>query len=65
MQSVSPGAVETEIFEVAGLTKEGLSVAQGAFLKSEDISDAILYLLSTPTSVNITELTIRPLNSPM
>uniref|UniRef100_A0A336M1X4 CSON010221 protein n=1 Tax=Culicoides sonorensis TaxID=179676 RepID=A0A336M1X4_CULSO len=32
-------------------------------LKSEDIADAVIYLLSTPNSVNVTELSIRPLNS--
>lgn len=32
-------------------------------LKSEDIADAIMHLLSTPTSVNITELTILPTNA--
>ena len=29
-------------------------------LKSEDVSSALMYMLSTPSSVNITELTIQP-----
>lgn len=29
-------------------------------LKPEDIADAVFYLLSTPNSVNVTEMTIRP-----
>ncbi|KAL5292266.1 DHRS11.2 family protein [Megaselia abdita] len=55
--SISPGAVDTEIvpeeFKNSGMFK---------FLKAEDISDAILYCVSTPPNVQIHELTIKPLH---
>lgn len=51
----------TELFKIAGLPEEALKSMTG--LKSEDVADAVVYLLSTPSSVNVTELTIRPLNS--
>jgi NADP-dependent 3-hydroxy acid dehydrogenase YdfG len=31
-------------------------------LQAKDIADAVVYLLSTPQNVLITELTIRPMN---
>lgn len=34
-------------------------------IKAEDVTDAILYLLSTPYHVNVTELTIRPVGEKM
>lgn len=32
-------------------------------LQAVDISQAVLYLLSTPYNVNVTELTIRPVEA--
>lgn len=32
-------------------------------LEPDDIADTVVYLLSTPYSVNVTELTIRPTGS--
>jgi NADP-dependent 3-hydroxy acid dehydrogenase YdfG len=34
-------------------------------LESKDIADAVVYLLSTPQNVLVTELTIRPMNETM
>ncbi|XP_063710143.1 farnesol dehydrogenase-like [Culicoides brevitarsis] len=62
VSSVSPGVVKTDIFEIAGMSKAGLELLQG--LKPEEVADAVVYLLGTPESVNVTELTIRLLNSP-
>uniref|UniRef100_A0A336M7Q3 CSON013061 protein n=1 Tax=Culicoides sonorensis TaxID=179676 RepID=A0A336M7Q3_CULSO len=61
MESISPGVVLTDIFGLAGFSEEVLKQMNG--LKSEDIADAVIYLLSTPHSVNVTELTIRPSSS--
>ncbi|XP_063695753.1 farnesol dehydrogenase-like [Culicoides brevitarsis] len=63
ISSVSPGAVMTEIFDTAGMSKEAQKALNG--LQAEDVADAVVYLMSTPESVNVTELTIRPMNSPM
>lgn len=50
----------TEIFSVAGMPENITNQLSG--LKSEDVADAVIYLLSTPSSVIVTELTIRPWN---
>lgn len=69
VSNVSPGGVVTEIFEVAGFTskdmpyaKEVLQEQTGAtpMLEAGDIADAVVYLLSTKPSVNISELIIHP-----
>ncbi|XP_037822149.1 farnesol dehydrogenase-like [Lucilia sericata] len=53
--SVSPGAVDTEI--IPDKIKELIG---DAFLKSEDISQGVLYAISTPPHVQIHEMTIKP-----
>lgn len=54
-QSISPGAVETEIF------RDEMK-AKIPTIKAADVSSAILYCISTPPNVQIHELTIRPLH---
>lgn len=39
--------------------------ADTPFLKSEDVSDSVMFLLSTPYTVNISELTIKPVGEKM
>lgn len=51
MQSISPGAVDTEIFST-----EMADVLKDCMLKSEDISSAVMYVLGTPPHVQVTEL---------
>ncbi|CAH1708924.1 unnamed protein product [Aphis gossypii] len=52
--SISPGAVETEM-------TESLSKLEGVnMLKSIDIAEAIMYVLSAPQRVNVSEIIIRP-----
>lgn len=59
-QSLSPGVTSTDIFESGGFTKgQANTIASMPAIKSEDISKAVLYLLSTPVTVNVTELTIK------
>lgn len=55
-QSISPGAVDTEIFE-----PEMAEALKDTMLKSEDISAAVMYVLGTPPNVQVHELTIKPL----
>ncbi|XP_065365870.1 farnesol dehydrogenase-like [Calliphora vicina] len=53
--SVSPGAVDTEI------VPDYMRVFfDGTILKSEDISQGVLYAISTPPHVQIHEMTIKP-----
>ena len=57
---MSPGLVKTEIMEVGKYAESAEVYNDIPHLQAADISQAILYLLSTPYNVNVTELTIRP-----
>lgn len=56
---MSPGVVKTDIFEAGGFGASGPFGGKIAAIEAEDISNAVLYLLSTPYCVNVTELTIK------
>lgn len=56
--SVSPGLVDTEIFEVGGWKEDIL--ANNPYLQAKDIADAVHYVLSTPPSVQVNEVIVRP-----
>lgn len=59
--SLSPGLVKTQIFKNAGLSQDVEdSFLENPFILPEDIASNIAYLLSTPSHVNIAEITIRP-----
>jgi NADP+-dependent farnesol dehydrogenase len=59
--SINPGVVETEIFEQGSFsTGKGGVYENRPQMRSEDIADAALYMLSTPYGVNVTELTLKP-----
>lgn len=54
-KSVTPGVVETPIFQLAGTQKylEDMK-ATGAVLNPLDIANGIIYVLSTPPHVQVT-----------
>lgn len=56
--SLSPGLVETEFAKTAR-SDPGLYKTRPA-LSADDVADAVIYLLGTKPSVNISELTIHP-----
>ncbi|XP_044731173.1 farnesol dehydrogenase-like [Chrysoperla carnea] len=61
--SISPGVVKTEILQASGLDKiESIRDIMKTIpaLEPVDVANAVLYLMTTPPSVNVTELTIRP-----
>uniref|UniRef100_A0A1B0CSZ2 Dehydrogenase n=2 Tax=Lutzomyia longipalpis TaxID=7200 RepID=A0A1B0CSZ2_LUTLO len=57
--SVSPGVVATEFFDETTLK----SLQHFPHLLPSDISQAVLYILSTPPHVNIQDVLIKPLGS--
>ncbi|XP_070498042.1 farnesol dehydrogenase-like [Chironomus tepperi] len=62
---ISPGAVETEIFETGGWkvrNSDKSFVKSGIIpmLKSEDVSRTILFMLELPYDVNVTEMIVKP-----
>nr|XP_023013173.1 farnesol dehydrogenase-like [Leptinotarsa decemlineata]XP_023013174.1 farnesol dehydrogenase-like [Leptinotarsa decemlineata] len=61
--SISPGAVDTPIFDEKTRNSQAFNDLIGKhMLQPEDIADAIVYVLSTPPHVQVHELTIKPLN---
>jgi NADP+-dependent farnesol dehydrogenase len=62
---VSPGVVETDFFSAANFMPKGVLIgATLPALNATDISNAVLYLLTTPYHVNITEMTVKPVGEP-
>jgi NADP-dependent 3-hydroxy acid dehydrogenase YdfG len=60
---IEPGAVETEL--LGSITDESLSgfiqaTKKMETLQSEDIVNAVLYAIQTPSHVNVNEILIRP-----
>ncbi|KAH8360050.1 hypothetical protein KR093_010406, partial [Drosophila rubida] len=56
-QSISPGVVNTEIFDETSPEV----VAGMPMLRAEDVADAVTYCIQTPPHVQIHELTIKPI----
>lgn len=54
---------ETELFDTAGFNLTGGSYFETIpAIKAQDVVEAVMYLLSTPHYVNVTELTIKHVN---
>lgn len=66
LQSISPGAVKTAIIkDESNSSPQLLAVLKdGPLLESEDILNAVLYVLGTPPRVHINEITLRATGSP-
>lgn len=64
-QSISPGVVETDFFHAASFIEKDMKIGDSLpALRSEDISNAIIFLLTTDYHVNITEMTVKPVGEP-
>ncbi|KAG5678336.1 hypothetical protein PVAND_008021 [Polypedilum vanderplanki] len=57
--SISPGEVKTEMVAAAGGDAEKYYETI-PFLLPEDVAESVIYVLSTPARVNVTEVIIRP-----
>ncbi|CRL06496.1 CLUMA_CG019608, isoform A [Clunio marinus] len=61
ISSLSPGVVETDFFHSGEFVPKSARIGDlMPALKASDITDSILFLLSTPYNVNVTEITVRP-----
>lgn len=58
--SISPGVVNTEIFKKSGLDTDFIEKNNIPALEPADISQAILYVLSTPSHVQVKDIIIKP-----
>lgn len=62
--NLSPGLVKTDIFLNANLCSSTEKFFETrAYLEAENIAQAVAFFLMTPYSVNITELTIKPIGN--
>ncbi|WP_315906984.1 SDR family NAD(P)-dependent oxidoreductase, partial [Priestia koreensis] len=64
---ISPGAVTTELYTTINHAADRESVRdlmskgeEGFSLKSSDVGDAVAYAISTPETVAVSEILIRP-----
>lgn len=64
ISNVSPGAVRTEMSTPANVNPDEF-FADKAALMAGDVSQAVLFLLETPHSVNITQMTVKPVGEKM
>ncbi|XP_065212428.1 dehydrogenase/reductase SDR family member 11-like [Planococcus citri] len=62
--SISPGIVKTPIIQTClGDDIDKIVYEKNPYLQTEDIASAVEYILSTPTHVQIQDLTIKPLGA--
>jgi NADP+-dependent farnesol dehydrogenase len=69
VSNISPGHIKTDFFQAAGFVDDKTGKYEFLkgipYLKSEDVANAVRYILETPTNVNIFELTIKPVGEKM
>lgn len=61
--NLSPGAIKTDMAIAAGMLEakdKELMYEHVKHLRSEDVSQSVMFLLQTPYNVNISQLTIQP-----
>lgn len=60
--SVAPGMVLNELWQATDEAMVAERVAAGTALRSEDVADAVMYMLTRPRHVNIRDLVLLPVN---
>jgi ribitol 2-dehydrogenase len=60
--AVAPGVVLNDLWQVTDTDAVAEGVAAGTGIRSEDVADAVLYMLTRPGHVNIRDLVILPVN---
>jgi ribitol 2-dehydrogenase len=60
--SVAPGVVLNDLWQVTDADAVADGVAGGTGLRSEDVADAVLFMLTRPRHVNIRDLVMLPVN---
>jgi ribitol 2-dehydrogenase len=60
MGEIAPGVVLNELWGIAEDTKTESSIEQAMGITSEDVADAVPYMLTRPRHVNIRDLVILP-----
>jgi ribitol 2-dehydrogenase len=60
--AVAPGVVLNDLWQVTDAAAVAEGVAAGTGLTSEDVADAVLYMLTMPRHINIRDLVMLPIN---
>jgi ribitol 2-dehydrogenase len=60
--AVAPGVVLNDLWQVTDAAAVADGVAAGTGLTSEDVADAIVYMLTRPRHINIRDLVLLPIN---
>lgn len=60
--AVAPGVVLNDLWQVTSESEIEAKVAGGEGIRSQDVADAILYMLTRPRHVGIRDLVILPVN---
>jgi ribitol 2-dehydrogenase len=60
--AVAPGVVLNDLWQVTDNAAVADGVAAGTGLTSEDVADAVLYMLTRPRHINIRDLVMLPIN---
>jgi ribitol 2-dehydrogenase len=60
--AVAPGVVLNDLWKGAGEAAVTAGAAAGTGLRSEDVADAVLYMVTRPRHVNIRDLVLLPTN---
>jgi ribitol 2-dehydrogenase len=59
---VAPGVVLNDLWQVTDAAAVADGIAAGTGLTSEDVADAVLYMLTLPPHINIRDLVMLPIN---
>jgi ribitol 2-dehydrogenase len=60
--AIAPGVVLNDLWQVTDAAAVADGVAAGTGLTSEDVADAIVYMLTLPRHINIRDLVMLPIN---
>jgi ribitol 2-dehydrogenase len=60
--AIAPGVVLNDLWQVTDAAAVAEGVAAGTGLTSEDVADAVLYMLTLPHHINIRDLVMLPIN---
>ncbi len=60
--AVAPGVVLNDLWQVTDAAAVADGVAAGTGLTSEDVADAVMYMLTLPRHINIRDLVMLPIN---
>ncbi|MGO9660870.1 MAG: SDR family oxidoreductase [Acidimicrobiales bacterium] len=60
--AVAPGIVLNDLWKVSDDEEVAAGVEAGTGLRSEDVADAVVYMLTRPRHVNIRDLVLLPIN---